>query len=190
MNVIYKLCALSILAFIAAAAASEDDINEAIANATTHYKTGELLQAAAQLDYASALIRQEKGEEIKRLFPPAPTGWRAEEAELTTTSIFGGIFALSRRYYSNPHSISLSITLESPLEQQTFLMMLSNPSMVTMSDGKLIKVNGLQATQQRDHNQLEIKFRTKSGAIVKVNGDEAVESTVYELLNALELKEL
>lgn len=187
MSLLLKLYRVSLLAVCLPAIAAAD-INEAITAALAHYSSGELMQAVAQLDYAAALIRQEKGEHIKSAFPQPPTGWQADTAEITSAALFGGMLSVSRRYYhrSSNQNIYLSVTLESPLEQQALLMMLSNPSMVTMSGGKLIKVKGLTAVQRLDNNQLEIKFRTESGAVVKIEGHDNVELIIYELLNRLD----
>ncbi len=59
-----------------------------------------------------------------------PTGWQADTAEITSAALFGGMLSVSRSYYhrSSNQNIYLSVTLESPLEQQALLMMLSNPS--------------------------------------------------------------
>jgi len=171
--------------------ASEAEINEAISAASKHYKAGELSQAIAQLDYASTLIRQEKGELVKQAFPPAPAGWRAEDAqsEVAAAAMFGGGITASRNYYNDNQSIEMQLMMDSPM-LQAFSMMLSNPSMIAMSGGKLVKIQGLQAVQKLEGDRLELQFVTPAGAMVTVSGDNAAQSTMLALANAIDLKKL
>ena len=171
--------------------ADEAEINEAIAAATKHYKAGELSQAIAQLDYASTLIRQEKGEPVKNAFPAAPSGWQAEDAnsEIAGAAMFGGGITASRVYYNDQQRIEMQLMMDSPM-LQAFSMMLSNPSMIAMSGGKLIKVQGIQAVQKIDGDQLEIQFVTSAGAMITVNGDSSAQSTILALANAIDLNKL
>ena len=69
-------------------------------------------------------------------------------------------------------------------------MMLSNPSMIAMSGGKLTKIQGIQAVQKIDGDSVEIQFVTPSGAMVTLSGDKAAQSTLLELANAIDLKKL
>lgn len=171
--------------------ASEAEINEAISAASKHYKAGELSQAIAQLDYASTLIRQEKGELVKQAFPPAPAGWQAEEAqsEVAAAAMFGGGITASRNYYNDNQSIEMQLMMDSPM-LQAFSMMLSNPSMIAMSGGKLVKIQGLQAVQKLEGDRLELQFVTPAGAMITVSGDNAAQSTMLALANAIDLKKL
>lgn len=171
--------------------ASEAEINEAISAASKHYAAGELSLAIAQLDYASTLMRQEKGEQVKQAFPPAPAGWQAEdaEAEVAAAAMFGGGISASRHYYNDEQRIEMQLMMDSPM-LQAFSMMLSNPSMIAMSGGKLTKIQGIQAVQKLDGDQLEIQFLSPSGAMVSLNGDKAAQSTMLALANAVDLKKL
>ena len=172
-------------------AASESEIKDAISAATKHYQAGELSQAIAQLDYASTLIRQEKGEQVKLAFPAAPSGWQAEDAEsdVAGAAMFGGGINASRTYYNDEHRIEIQLMMDSPM-LQAFSMMLSNPSMIAMSGGKLTKIQGLQAVQKLEGEQLEIQFLTSAGAMITLTGDNAAQSTLLKLANAIDLKKL
>ncbi|MCS4306174.1 hypothetical protein M2404_000487 [Rheinheimera pacifica] len=171
--------------------ASANEIDEAIAAATKHYKAGELSQAISQLDYASTLIRQEKGEQVKLAFPPAPSGWQAQDAnaEVAAAAMFGGGISASRNYYNDSDSIDIELMMDSPM-LQAFAMMLSNPSMIAMSGGKLTKIQGLQAVQRADGSNLEIQFVTQGGAMVTVRGNNTNQSTMLALANSIDLKKL
>jgi hypothetical protein len=167
------------------------EVDEAIATATKHYKAGEYSQAAAQLDYASTLIRQEKGEQVKNVFPAAPAGWQAEEAEseVTAAAMFGGGISASRSYSKDDYRIKIELMMDSPM-MQAFTMMMNNPSMIAMSGGKLTKVQGIQAVQKIDGDHLELQFVTATGALVTLEGDLAAQSTLLALANAIDLKKL
>lgn len=167
------------------------EIDEAITAATKHYKAGELSQAIAQLDYASTLIRQEKGEQVKLAFPAAPSGWQAQDAsaEVAAAAMFGGGISASRNYYNDTDSIDIELMMDSPM-LQAFAMMLSNPSMIAMSGGKLTKIQGLQAVQRLEGNSLEIQFVTQGGAMITVRGNNANQSTMLALANSIDLKKL
>lgn len=191
MRMLQKSLFVSLLCCSLMLSADEAEINEAIAAATKHYKAGELSQAIAQLDYASTLIRQEKGEQVKNAFPAAPSGWQAEDAnsEIAGAAMFGGGITASRVYYNDQQRIEMQLMMDSPM-LQAFSMMLSNPSMIAMSGGKLIKVQGIQAVQKIDGDQLEIQFVTSAGAMITVNGDSSAQSTILALANAIDLNKL
>lgn len=191
MKMLQKTLLCSLLCTSLQLAASESEIKEAITTATKHYQAGELSQAIAQLDYASTLMRQEKGEQVKQAFPAAPSGWQAEDAEsdVAAAAMFGGGISASRNYYNDEHRIEIQLMMDSPM-LQAFSMMLSNPSMIAMSGGKLTKIQGLQAVQKLDGDQLELQFLTPAGAMVTLTGDNAAQSTLLKLANAIDLKKL
>lgn len=191
MKMLHKTIITSLLCASLQLMASETEINDAIDAATKHYKAGELSQAIAQLDYASTLIRQEKGEQVKLAFPDAPAGWQAEDAssEVAGAAMFGGGITAARNYYNDEQRIEMQLMMDSPM-LQAFSMMLSNPSMIAMSGGKLTKIQGIQAVQKVDGDQLEIQFVTPTGAMITLNGDNAAQSTMLKLANAIDLKKL
>ena len=191
MKMLHKTIITSLLCASLQLMASETEINDAIDAATKHYKAGELSQAIAQLDYASTLIRQEKGEQVKLAFPDAPAGWQAEDAssEVAGAAMFGGGITAARNYYNDEQRIEMQLMMDSPM-LQAFSMMLSNPSMIAMSGGKLTKIQGIQAVQKVDGDQLEIQFVTPMGAMITLNGDNTAQSTMLKLANAIDLQKL
>ena len=178
------------LLFVSVSAAT-NDITDAIAAAQKHYAAGELSQAIAQLDYAGTLVRQEKAERVTTAFPPAPAGWEADEPEsdVAGAAMFGGGISVSRNYYNDNASIEMQMMMDSPM-LQAFSMMLSNPSMIAMSGGKLIKIQGLQAVQKVEGDSAEIQFVTANGAMITLNTDANQLKTALALANAIDLKKL
>lgn len=194
MKVLANLSKSLLISFLTASASFTvfaTDIDDAIATATKHYKAGELSQAAAQLDYASTLIRQAKGEQVKKAFPKAPSGWQADEAEseVAAAAMFGGGITATKTYRNDAHSIEIQLMMDSPM-LQAFSMMLSNPSMIAMSGGKIIKIQGIQAVQRIENDEVEVQFVTPAGAMISLSGDKAVQSTILSLANSFDLKKL
>lgn len=103
--------------------------------------------------------------------------------------MFGGGITASRVYYNDEQRIEMQLMMDSPM-LQAFSMMLSNPSMIAMSGGKLTKIQGIQAVQKVDGDQLEIQFVTPGGAMITLSGDNAAQSTMLKLANAIDLKKL
>ena len=191
MKILQKTAVSCLLLSCLNLSASANEIDEAITAATKHYKAGELSQAIAQLDYASTLIRQEKGEQVKLAFPAAPAGWQAEdaEAEVAGAAMFGGGISASRNYYNDEQRIEMQLMMDSPM-LQAFSMMLSNPSMIAMSGGKITKVQGIQAVQKIEDGEMELQFVTANGAMVTLTGDSSAKNTILALANAIDLKKL
>ncbi|MBU2113400.1 MAG: hypothetical protein KKE94_06450 [Gammaproteobacteria bacterium] len=191
MKLLQKSLFIGLLSSSMCLIAGESEVLQAVDAASKHYEAGELSQAIAQLDYASTLMRQEKGEQVKQAFPAAPSGWQAEDAEsdVAAAAMFGGGISASRNYYNDEHRIEIQLMMDSPM-LQAFSMMLSNPSMIAMSGGKLTKIQGLQAVQKLDGDQLELQFLTPAGAMVTLTGDNAAQSTLLKLANAIDLKKL
>lgn len=191
MKILPTILTASLLSISLNLSASSDEITEAMQAAGKHYKAGELSQAIAQLDYASTLIRQEKGELVKKAFPPPPAGWDAEDAEadVAGAAMFGGGISASRTYYNDEQRIEMQLMMDSPM-LQAFSMMLSNPSMIAMSGGKLTKIQGIQAVQKIEDDAMELQFVTPTGAMITLNGDNTAKATILALANAIDLKQL
>ena len=191
MKLLQKALYIGLLSSSLSLMAGESEVLQAVDAATKHYEAGELSQAIAQLDYASTLIRQEKAGQVKQAFPAAPSGWQAEDAEadVAASAMFGGGISASRKYYNDEHRIEMQLMMDSPM-LQAFSMMLSNPSMIAMSGGKLTKIQGIQAVQKIEGDQLEIQFLSPMGAMITLNGDKAAQATMLALANAIDLKKL
>src|SRR5690554_1503955 len=116
-----------LLCVCAAAGANQADIYESLEAARSHYQAGALLPAAQQLDLAAAIIRQQRGEQLIHNFPPPPSGWKAHEANITQSDVFGKMLSVERQYYNGNHTITVDITVESSMAVQSLLLMQSNP---------------------------------------------------------------
>lgn len=171
---------------------SANEIVDAINNGLKHYQAGELSQATSQLDYAATLIRQQKAEEVKKAFPDAPNGWTSEDAsaDVAASAMFGGGISASRSYSKGDNYIQMELMMDSPM-LQAFSGMLSNPSMIAMSGGKITKVQGVNAVIRSDGGEsTEIQFITPGNAMVTVRGPSSEQATMMQLANQLDFKKL
>jgi hypothetical protein len=187
-----KLCPLFLSLLLLPSAAFADDVEEAIDAGLKHYKAKEYSQASAQLDYASTLIRQAKAEQVKKAFPDAPSGWTAEEAsaEAAGAAMFGGGISAKRSYYKGDDYITMELMIDSPMIQMVSAMF-SNPSMITMSGGKLIKIQGVNAILRGETtDSAEIQFITPGNAVVNLRGPGSQQAVMQELANKLDFKKL
>lgn len=183
---------LMVVGFLSPLYVSASEIVEAINTGLKHYQAGELSQATAQLDYAATLIRQQKAEEVKKAFPPAPSGWTSEDAsaDVAASAMFGGGISASRSYSKGDVYIEMELIMDSPM-LQAFSGMLSNPSMIAMSGGKITKIQGVNAVIRSDGgDSSEIQFATPGNGLVTVRGPSSEQTTMLQLANQLDFKKL
>jgi len=158
-----------------------DDILEAIDEGVSAYKKGELSEAVSQLDYASGLIRQKKAEAIKAVFPDALNGWQAGVTKSESAGgILGGGISANRQYKKDDAKVDIQLLVDSPM-LQSMMGMFNNPSMITMSGGKLIKVQGHKTIHNGNPDRPELTLIIDSNAMFTLKGNSA---TSFEQLKA------
>ena len=83
-------------------AAHADDVTDQINEALKAYQNHDTQTAIAALDAAANLLRQARAEGLKKLLPPPPPGWTADEAESTAVGVamLGGGITASRAYHN------------------------------------------------------------------------------------------
>lgn len=183
---------LALASLLVSFSVSANEVVDAVNTGLKHYQAGEFSQATAQLDYAATLIRQEKAEYVKQAFPAAPSGWTAEQAsaEAAGSGMFGGGISANREYRKGDKNIRMELMMDSPM-LQAVSGMLSNPSMIAMTGGKVIKVQGISAMSRDDGSgSLEIQFIAPSNALVTVRGPSSEQATIMQLANQLDFKKL
>lgn len=160
------VCALSALVGVSFA----DDVTDAIDEAVSSYKSGDFTNAAAQLDYAAALVRQQKAAGVVNVFCEPKSGWKASEAESSAAGSMMGVgISAERTYYKGDAEVQVSLVVDSPM-LQSVMMMLSNPAMLTMSGGKLIKVQGNKGMLQKEDDRVSVNFVVNGTALVTLEG--------------------
>ena len=187
-----NLLLVASLALAAPQQASEDPaVAEAIEAGLQHYRKGELSQASSQLDYASALIRQQRAGEVVGVFPEPLPGWQADEpASESGGMMLGGGINASRHYYKEDSArLEIELVLDSPL-LQSVMAMLTNPSMITMSGGKLVKVQGHNAMLSTESGEPELTVIVNGNAMFTLSGEGVKVSELQAFANALQLDKL
>ncbi|GAA3961363.1 hypothetical protein [Allohahella marinimesophila] len=173
------------------AAATADEITEAIDTGLSAYKDGDMSTAASQLDYASTLIRQKKAEQITAVFPDPMSGWEAEDAESESSgaAMFGGGISANRSYRKGDADLTIELVMDSPM-LQSMMGMFNNPSMIAMQGGKLIKIAGNNAMLEEKDDRTKIVFVANNSALFTLTGNGVKTDEVKAYANAIKLDKL
>ncbi|MDO3383696.1 hypothetical protein [Gilvimarinus algae] len=183
--------ALALCASLLAAPALADDITDAVDEAMAAYKDGKLSEAVSQLDYAAGLIRQQKAEAIKAVFPKPLSGWSGSEAESQSAGgmMMGGGITANRNYTKGDASVDIELVTDSPL-LQSMMGMFNNPSLITMNGGKLIKVQGQKAILNEQSGDPEIILIVNGSAMFTLRASGASTDDLKAYGEALNLDKL
>lgn len=161
---------------------SEDNVLDTIKEATRQYASGDYTAAAANLDYAAQLVRQQKSERMKAMLPEPLSGWQGKEASAQAlgAAILGGGVTVSREYQKETSTVAIEIVSDSPV-LQSVLMMLNSPMFAGAGGGKLETVKGQRAVLKYDNEKKsgELFVVVASRFVVTVKGRPA---TKEELL--------
>ena len=146
-------------ATLSLSALQADEVTDAINEALSSYQSGDLTNAAAQLDYASTLVRQNKAQSLVALFCEPLEGWTSDEADSNAAAgaFLGGGISASKRYSKGESEVTINLFVDSPM-LQSVSMMLANPAMLGMTGGKLVKVQGYKAILQSESDEHELSF--------------------------------
>lgn len=152
-----------------------DDVSDSINEALSQYKSGDLAGASSNLEYATQLIRQQKGGQLESFLPPEPTGWQADESTSNSvgTAMFGGGTSAEKKYYHGSSSVKVSITADSPL-LQSMMMLFTNPMYLQSDGGKLERMNGQKAMikYSTQNNSGEITIVVANRYLINIKGRE------------------
>jgi hypothetical protein len=180
-------------------AVAGDDVTDAVEEGMQAYQQGHYGDAANQLDYASQLIRQKKGEELRALFPAPLPGWRVDEADSSATgaAIMGGGVTASRRYHREPaagsdgQSAELKIELiaDSPL-LQSVMVMLSNPMYATANGSQLKTIKGQRAIVKNNGDETEVQMVIENKLLLTISGFGASSEDVFKYTESLDYQKL
>ncbi|NLV23436.1 MAG: hypothetical protein GXY54_01465 [Deltaproteobacteria bacterium] len=153
-----------------------DDVTDSINEALQAYQKGDLAEAVQNLNYASQLIQQKKGEGLASLLPGPLAGWTAEDAtsQAATAAMFGGGVTAERRYSKDAAGVTIQVVADSPLLQGV-MMMFSNPMFATADGGKMEKIGAQKAIVKYDAagKSGDIKIVVANRFLVTVEGRDA-----------------
>ena len=155
-----------------------DEIEDAIKEATAAYKKGDLNEASKMLDYASQLIRQKRGGDLKaKVFPEPLPGWTAGDAESDASgaAILGGMAGvnLSREYKKEDKKVRIEVHADSPIVR-SMAGMLKNPALIAAGGGKVTRINGNMAMIKDG----DLQMMAGDNAFINVDGTKATEDEV------------
>lgn len=170
-----------------------DEVTDTISEALENYKAGHYSDAVASLNYASQLIQQKKGEDLKALLPETLKGWSAEEAssQAVGAALMGGGVTAERRYRKEDSSITVQIITDSPILQGV-MMMLSNPMFAASDGGKVQRINQQKAIvkyQQADRNG-SIQIVVANRFLVTIEGSDVKKEDLEAYAKAIDYKKM
>ncbi len=151
-------------------AEGQDPVLQTIEQAIEEYKQQNYSNAATNLDYASQLIRQKKGEALSAFLPEPMAGWAANEgtSQVTAASLFGGGLTAERDYTKDDAKVNIVIVTDSPL-LQPMIMMFSNP-IFAASAGQFELINGYKGITNYHKTGGDISIVVNNRFLVTVKG--------------------
>lgn len=151
-------------------AEEQDPVLQTIEKALQEYKDNNYSNAATNLDYASQLIRQKKGEALATFLPEALEGWIASEgtSQVTAASLFGGGLTAERAYTKDAAKVNIAILTDSPL-LQPMIMMFSNP-IFAASAGQFELINGYKGIIKYQNDSGDVNIVVNNRFLITVKG--------------------
>ena len=169
-------------------AEEKDPVIQTIEQALAEYKKQNYSNAATNLDYASQLIRQKKGDALGAFLPEPLEGWTANESksQVTAASLFGGGLTAAREYTKEDAKIQIEIITDSPL-LQPMIMMFSNP-IFAASAGRFELISGYKGIIKHQNNSGDINIVVNNRFLVTVKGRNVTEEELVSYAKHIDLK--
>lgn len=138
-----KIAAAFVLLAGSGGLAVADEVNDTVADALKAYEGKEFSQAVELLDYASQLIRQQKGAQLESVLPAPLDGWEAEKASSNAAAgaMFGGGVTAERKYKNGNKRVTVSLVTDSPMVQ-SMMALYRNPMFASAGGGKVKRIHG------------------------------------------------
>jgi hypothetical protein len=114
----------------------DDEVTLLLKKALKLYQRGRFGEAIGELHFAISQIRSRQVEEYKKLLPPPPESWKADEPTNTMVapSLLGGGIKVSRRYHGpSQEEVEVTIISQSPIIS-SLLSLFSNFSLLGGTD--------------------------------------------------------
>jgi hypothetical protein len=146
-----------------------DDVTDQINEALKAYQNHDTQTAIAALDAAANLLRQARAEGLKKLLPPTPPGWSADEAQSTTVGVamLGGGIIASRAYHNGNQRVEVQIVTDSPVLQG--LGALIGSPLATIGGMKTAVIGGRRMSYtESDHSYMTV---VADKVIVRLEGN-------------------
>ena len=145
-----RVFVVALVLALPAAALGADDVLEAMDQARKAYQSGDLAGAKQSLDLASQLIGQKNAEAFGKLLPGPLSGWKADEAQMTSVAAAGFGATTASRNYTNAKgdNVEVQITGDSAVVMQ-YATVLNNPA-IAGAMGKIVRVGSQRAIQAQN----------------------------------------
>lgn len=199
MKRVAVIICLAMLALPLAAPAvnAADEIEDQIKLGLKLYQDGKYNEAASELEFALAQLRQKKADSLSDIFPKAPQGWTAEEpqSESAARSMLGGGISASQTYRqkNGKGRAKIEVMTDSPLIQ-SLGMILSNP--MFMQGGRqvrLVRIHGQKGMLKRQGKkgfQLQMLINGKVLMKVEAGRMDAADKMVMDLARKVDFDKL
>jgi hypothetical protein len=180
-------CRLAVLALGVALVpgARADDVTDQINEALKAYQNHDTQTAIAALDAAANLLRQARAESLKKLLPPTPPGWSADEAQSTTVGVamLGGGITASRAYHNGNQRVEVQIVTDSPVLQG--LGALIGSPLATIGGMKTAVIGGRRMSYtESDHSYMTV---VADKVIVRLEGNaDTPDATLKSFIGAID----
>lgn len=147
--------------------AHADEVEDAMKEALEAYKNKDYKAATESLDYATTLIRQQKGNVLESYLPDPLEGWKAEDAESAAagTAFMGGGVSAQRVFTKDDKTVTVALVTDSPM-LSGMMMMFGNPMFATSDGGKMQRINGQKAMVKRGEVTMAV-----NNTLVTINGN-------------------
>lgn len=189
MKVVFAL----VFGLILPIAAWADDATDAADDALKAYKSGDMVEAARQWEYAAQLARQQRSAGMLDLLPGPLQGWTEDEAESTAVggAMFGGGTNATKTFSKGDSSVTMSLSADNPMLAM-FSMMANNPAMVSQSGQKPVTIEGQRGTLEYDKSERsgELTLVAYGKYLLQVNGDGVDADTLMEYAKGTDFDEL
>lgn len=149
--------------------ARADDVTDQINEALKAYQNHDTQTAIAALDAAANLMRQARAEGLKKLLPPTPPGWSADEAQSTAVGVamLGGGITASRAYHNGDQRVEVQIVTDLPVLQG--LGALIGSPLATIGGMKTVVIGGRRMSYtESDHSYMTV---VADKVIVRLEGN-------------------
>jgi hypothetical protein len=180
-------CRLAVLALGVALVpgARADDVTDQINEALKAYQNHDTQTAIAALDAAANLMRQARAEGLKKLLPPTPPGWSADEAQSTAVGVamLGGGITASRAYHNGDQRVEVQIVTDSPVLQG--LGALIGSPLATFGGMKTVVIGGRRMSYtESDHSYMTV---VADKVIVRLEGNaDTPDVTLKNFIDAID----
>ena len=174
-----------------------DEISDQIKRGLKLYEDGDLTGAVEELEFALAQMRQQKAENLTKIFPKAPSGWEAEKpkAQSAGRALLGGGINVTQVYKQGrgDGTVTMEVVTDSPFIQ-TLAMVLANPMIMQGDDhGRLIRLHGEKGLLKqvgKDGAELQILIDKRILFKVEVRQTDSADTVAKQFGELMDVKKL